>query len=65
LEGNRLDSFDVEDKFKEIDIQIKMMNALPNWLSALKGLKESEQAKMELRGGGEMSAATQIIMERK
>lgn len=62
----RIGEFDgEEDKYKEIDTQIKMMNALPNWLVSLKALKEAaEEAKTELRGGNEISDAARIMMER-
>lgn len=51
-----------QDKHKEIDTQIKMMNALPSWLVALKGLKETSQAKeVELRGGAEINDAARLM----
>lgn len=45
-----------DKKHKEILIQIRLMDALPNWLEALKKLKqESENTSIELRGDSEMN----------
>ena len=55
-----------EDKYKEIDTQIKMMNALPSWLVSLKSLKEdAEEDEVELRGGGQMNAAARRLIEKE
>lgn len=63
--GEYNEADNVQDKrHKEILIQIKMMDALPNWLSALKKLREEEIDKLELRGGTEMSDAARIMIER-
>lgn len=58
----RIGELDIEeDKYKEIDTQIKMMNALPNWLVSLKTLKEDAEAKsIELRGGNEISDISRL-----
>jgi hypothetical protein len=40
-----------DKRHKEIAIQIKMMDALPSWLTALKKLKEEQvQSELETRG---------------
>lgn len=43
-----------DDKYKEIAAQNSIMNLLPAWLSALKTLLESEEKKVEGRGGTEV-----------
>ncbi len=54
-----------EDKYKEADLHIKLMTALPNWILALKSMKEDAQTKtVELRGGGEISDGVRIMKER-
>lgn len=57
-----------EDKYKEIEIQIKLMNALPTWILALKNMKEDSQAKekeVELRGGASISDMAKLSMKEK
>lgn len=54
-----------QDKHKEIDTQIKMMNALPNWLLSLKQLKEDAKDKpIELRGGAQINDVAKMIMNK-
>ncbi len=63
----RIGEFEKEggDKYKEVDLQIKMMNALPNWLVALKSLKEAAaELQEDLRGDSEMNDAA-ILIRRK
>lgn len=55
-----------EDKYKEIDTQIKILNALPNWLEALKRLKEVEgEATEEMRGESEINDAHKFLKGNK
>lgn len=57
-----------EDKKRhdEADCQIKIMNALPNWLAALERLRESKSdAKVvDVRGSSEMSGLMEIKMKK-
>ena len=44
-----------KDKFKEMEMQMKIMTELPKWLQGLKLLKEDSATKgVDLRGGGTM-----------
>lgn len=57
---------DGQDKYKEMDIQMKIMNVLPNWLISLKNLKEESATKtVELRGGNQINDAVRLMKERK
>lgn len=60
-------NFDIaDDRYKEIDIHIKIMNALPVWILALKDMKENASDKpVELKGGAVMNDAAKALMERK
>lgn len=54
-----------EDKYKEGDFQTRLMDKLPNWILALKAMKEDAETKtIELRGGGAISDGARLIMER-
>lgn len=53
----------VED-LKEIDVQIKMMDALIRWLPILERLRETEKSKvMETRGDQEVGGAFRTLIE--
>lgn len=66
LESHKVDN--AEEKYKEMDAQTKLMNALPNWILALKQMKEDVQAKQnqtELRGGAQISGMAKLMMEKE
>lgn len=56
-----------EDKYKEGDFQTRLMNALPNWILALKAMKEGAKDKneVELRGDAKINAAARFLMKEK
>lgn len=65
LEYNKIGIIEFDDIYKEIETQIKMMNALPNWLEALKKLKEDAKDKpIELRGGAEINDVARKLMDK-
>ena len=57
LKAKTLDSTDdYQDKLhKEMLVQIKVQDALFNWMPLLAKLRETEEDKVELRGGGELN----------
>lgn len=64
-DGNINEAENIQEKrHKELLIQMKIMTELPNWLAALKKLREDEENKTELRGGSEISAAARLMMDR-
>jgi hypothetical protein len=51
-----------DNKYKEADLQFKLMNCLPTWLEALKKLKqEAENSSIELRGESEVNDVFRIM----
>lgn len=51
-----------DKKHKEIETQIKMMNALPSWLESLRKLmEEQETAGKDLRGDSEFNEAYKVM----
>lgn len=58
---NLLHIEDSAERHKEITAQNSIMNLLPNWLKALKELRETaEKVDLETRGGAEVNAAWKI-----
>ena len=52
-------------RHKEITIQCKIMDYLPNWLVALKNLRiEEEEKQVKLRGGGEMNDMAKAMINK-
>ena len=64
---NKISEFDEDPskKYKEIDVQLKMLLALPILLEGLKKLKEKEaDKKVETYGDVEVNAAWKILKEK-
>lgn len=59
---------DTKERHNEVDCQIKIMNALPQWLAALEKLLEDAddiKKEIEVRGGDEMSGIMKYKTENK
>lgn len=58
---------DQAERHKEIDCQIKIMNALPNWLASLEKLYgvENEKKEIEIRGGEEMNGMMKLKFKKE
>lgn len=46
---------DEANRYKEIDIQMKIMSSVSIWLETLKKLRASDEKKVEIRGSAEVS----------
>jgi hypothetical protein len=56
ITNNKLKQVDPNvDRHKEIDVQIKMINALFTWLPALEKLRSVDGKEFEARGGAEIN----------
>ncbi len=55
--------FDDLTKAKEIDTQIKLMNAIPNLLDQLSKLRETQEKDIEARGGIQISGLAEKFVK--
>jgi len=59
------DIYDPQERAKEIDIQIKLMNTIPYLLEQLQKLKEQEVKQIESRGGNDISGLADSFLKNK
>lgn len=55
VKNNTLKEADETNRHKEIDTQIKMINALFLWLPSLEKLRSTEEKKPDIRGGNSLN----------
>lgn len=55
IKNGKVIEADEANRYKEMDIQMKIMSNLPAWLEALKKLRDTNEKKVEIRGSAEVS----------